>query len=86
MAFQDEGEYWDIVYDRGRRMILGMGLPRMPSKGKDLLKLAAEEGLVATTTHYPLTTLHYRLSPQRCTHVSGLTFTSQEGTRRQSGI
>jgi hypothetical protein len=33
-----EDEYWDTLYDRGRRMVLGMGLPHDPLRGIQLLR------------------------------------------------
>jgi hypothetical protein len=33
-----ESEYWDTMYDRGRRLVFGMGLPHDPLRGIQLLR------------------------------------------------
>ncbi len=38
---EKEEEYWDALYDRGRRMVFGMGLPHDPRRGIQLLRRTA---------------------------------------------
>jgi hypothetical protein len=43
VVLEEAGE-WDMIYDRARRMITGMGLPCDPPRGAFLLRRAAEVG------------------------------------------
>jgi hypothetical protein len=49
---EKEEEYWDALYDRGRRMVFGMGLPHDPRRGIQLLRRTA--CLAVRTVHIVL--------------------------------